>query len=99
MHLTFENLQTSELSTAQRRASELSGRISELEESLTRGQRELNRAQEANMKLQRDLRENAAQKVDQVLKRLEILYQIDQGFLTGLLTHDVCINRRNESLP
>ncbi|CAL8079383.1 unnamed protein product [Orchesella dallaii] len=57
--------QTSELSTAQRRASELSTRISELEESLTRGQRELNRAQEANMKLQRDLRENAAQKVDQ----------------------------------
>ncbi|CAG7721128.1 unnamed protein product [Allacma fusca] len=57
--------QGTELSAAQRRANELSSRISELEEALSRTQRELARAQENNAKLQRDLRENAAQKVDQ----------------------------------
>lgn len=44
----------------------MTARISDLEENLTRTQRELNRSQDSNMKLQRDLRENAAQKVDQV---------------------------------
>ena len=54
------------MSAAQRRVNELSSRVSELEEALSRTQRELARAQENNVKLQRDLRENAAQKVDQV---------------------------------
>ena len=58
--------QATELSTWQRRVSELSGRISELEEALAKTQKELIKAQEANAKLQRDLRENVAQKEDQV---------------------------------
>jgi len=40
-----------------------------VEETLSRTQRELARAQENNAKLQRDLRENQAQKVDQVIPR------------------------------
>lgn len=59
-------MQATELSTWQRRVSELSGRISELEEALAKTQKELLKAQEANAKLQRDLRENVAQKEDQV---------------------------------
>lgn len=59
-------MQATELSTWQRRVSELTGRISELEESLAKTQKELLKAQEANAKLQRDLRENVAQKEDQV---------------------------------
>ncbi|XP_023724435.1 liprin-alpha-1 isoform X4 [Cryptotermes secundus] len=57
--------QATELSTWQRRVSELTGRISELEEALAKTQKELLKAQEANAKLQRDLRENVAQKEDQ----------------------------------
>ncbi|XP_069694792.1 liprin-alpha-1 [Periplaneta americana] len=57
--------QATELSTWQRRVSELTGRISELEESLAKTQKELLKAQEGNAKLQRDLRENVAQKEDQ----------------------------------
>ncbi|XP_049844159.1 liprin-alpha-1-like isoform X26 [Schistocerca gregaria] len=57
--------QSAELSSWQRRVSELSGRISELEETLAKTQKELMKAQEANSKLQRDLRENVAQKEDQ----------------------------------
>ncbi|PSN50323.1 Liprin-alpha-1 [Blattella germanica] len=57
--------QATELSTWQRRVSELTGRISELEETLAKTQKELIKAQEANAKLQRDLRENVAQKEDQ----------------------------------
>jgi predicted nucleic acid-binding Zn-ribbon protein len=59
-------VQATELSTWQRRVSELTGRISELEEALAKTQKELLKAQEANAKLQRDLRENVAQKEDQV---------------------------------
>jgi predicted nucleic acid-binding Zn-ribbon protein len=59
-------VQATELSTWQRRVSELTGRISELEETLAKTQKELLKAQEANAKLQRDLRENVAQKEDQV---------------------------------
>lgn len=59
-------MQATELSTWQRRVSELTGRISELEETLAKTQKELLKAQEANAKLQRDLRENVAQKEDQV---------------------------------
>ncbi|KAK7869343.1 hypothetical protein R5R35_012892 [Gryllus longicercus] len=57
--------QTTELGTWQRRVSELTARVSELEETLTKTQKELIKAQEANNKLQRDLRENVAQKEDQ----------------------------------
>ncbi|XP_068082984.1 liprin-alpha-1 [Anabrus simplex] len=57
--------QTTELGTWQRRVSELTARVSELEENLTKTQKELLKAQEGNNKLQRDLRENVAQKEDQ----------------------------------
>ncbi|XP_025160239.1 liprin-alpha-1 isoform X14 [Harpegnathos saltator] len=56
---------SSELSTWQRRVAELSGRITELEETLSKTQKDLLKTQETNVKLQRDLRENAAQKKDQ----------------------------------
>ncbi|XP_076229813.1 PTPRF interacting protein alpha isoform X2 [Nomia melanderi] len=57
--------QSSELSTWQRRVAELIGRVAELEETLSKAQKDLLKTQENNVKLQRDLRENAAQKVDQ----------------------------------
>lgn len=57
--------QSSELSTWQRRVAELSGHIAELEETLSKTQKDLMKAQETGLKLQRDLRENAAQKEDQ----------------------------------
>ncbi|XP_014483691.1 PREDICTED: liprin-alpha-1 isoform X13 [Dinoponera quadriceps] len=56
---------SSELSTWQRRVAELSGRVTELEETLSKTQKDLLKTQETNVKLQRDLRENAAQKKDQ----------------------------------
>ena len=62
------------MSAAQRRVNELSSRVSELEEALSRTQRELARAQENNVKLQRDLRENAAQKVDQVRNLMGLVH-------------------------
>lgn len=62
----YTSVQATELSTWQRRVSELSSRISELEEALAKTQKELLKAQEVNAKLQRDLRENVAQKEDQV---------------------------------
>jgi septal ring factor EnvC (AmiA/AmiB activator) len=71
------SVQATELSTWQRRVSELTGRISELEETLAKTQKELLKAQETNAKLQRDLRENVAQKEDQVgLFNLLLLYSI-----------------------
>ncbi|XP_053988022.1 liprin-alpha-1 isoform X2 [Hylaeus volcanicus] len=57
--------QSSELSTWQRRVAELSGRVAELEENLSEAQKVLMKTQESNVKLQRDLRENVAQKEDQ----------------------------------
>ncbi|XP_043785886.1 liprin-alpha-1 isoform X7 [Apis laboriosa] len=57
--------QSSELSTWQRRVAELSGRVAELEETLSKTQKDLLKTQETNVKLQRDLRENVAQKEDQ----------------------------------
>ncbi|KAG7209743.1 hypothetical protein KM043_011369 [Ampulex compressa] len=57
--------QSSELSTWQRRVAELSGRVAELEESLSKAQKDLLKTQDTNVKLQRDLRENVAQKEDQ----------------------------------
>ncbi|XP_044002020.1 liprin-alpha-1-like isoform X2 [Aphidius gifuensis] len=55
----------SELTAWQRRASDLGGRVSELEETLSKAQKELVKTQDTNVKLQRDLRENVAQKEDQ----------------------------------
>lgn len=53
------------MNTWQRRAGELNGRVADLEENLSKAQKEFLRSQEANAKLQRDLRENVAQKEDQ----------------------------------
>ncbi|XP_023029525.1 PTPRF interacting protein alpha isoform X4 [Leptinotarsa decemlineata] len=57
--------QTGEISTWQRRVAEMQNRVGELEENLAKAQKELLKAQEVNSKLQRDLRENVAQKEDQ----------------------------------
>lgn len=43
----------------------MTNRVGELEENLSKAQKELLKAQETNSKLQRDIRENAAQKEDQ----------------------------------
>lgn len=43
----------------------MSSRVAELEETLAKTQKEFLKAQDANVKLQRDLRENVAQKEDQ----------------------------------
>lgn len=43
----------------------MNNRVGELEENLSKAQKELLKAQETNSKLQRDLRENVAQKEDQ----------------------------------
>ncbi|KAJ0183071.1 hypothetical protein K1T71_001047 [Dendrolimus kikuchii] len=57
--------QSAELSSWQRRVAELNNKVSELEERLTKGEKELIKKQEECAKLQRDLRENVAQKEDQ----------------------------------
>ncbi|XP_015179694.1 PREDICTED: liprin-alpha-1 isoform X15 [Polistes dominula] len=56
---------STELNTWQRRVAELSGRVAELEETLSKTQKDLLKTQEINVKLQRDLCENVAQKEDQ----------------------------------
>ncbi|KAM8717457.1 hypothetical protein ACLKA7_004192 [Drosophila subpalustris] len=62
---TIIEKQTSELSQWQRRVSDLNNKINELEENLSRVQKEHCKAQDQCSKLQRDLRENVAQKEDQ----------------------------------
>ncbi|XP_011301612.1 liprin-alpha-1 isoform X4 [Fopius arisanus] len=57
--------QSAELANWQRRVGELGGRVAELEETLSKAQKDLMKTQESNGKLQRDLRENVAQKEDQ----------------------------------
>ncbi|CAB3254380.1 unnamed protein product [Arctia plantaginis] len=57
--------QSAELSSWQRRVAELNNKVTELEERLTKGEKELAKKQEECVKLQRDLRENVAQKEDQ----------------------------------
>lgn len=57
--------QTAELSQWQRRVSDLSGKISELEETMSKNSKDFGKAQEHCVKLTRDLRENVAQKEDQ----------------------------------
>lgn len=46
--------------------AELNNKVSELEERLSKGEKELAKKQDECAKLQRDLRENVAQKEDQV---------------------------------
>ncbi|XP_055643040.1 liprin-alpha-1 isoform X2 [Toxorhynchites rutilus septentrionalis] len=62
---TIIEKQTSELSQWQRRVSDLNSKINDLEENLTKTQKEFTKSQETCVKLQRDLRENVAQKEDQ----------------------------------
>ncbi|XP_076175462.1 PTPRF interacting protein alpha isoform X12 [Ptiloglossa arizonensis] len=80
---------SSELSTWQRRVAELSGRVTELEETLSKAQKDLLKTQETNVKLQRDLRENVAQKEDQEerIATLEKRYLNAQRESSGL--HDL----------
>ncbi|CAH4037899.1 unnamed protein product [Pieris brassicae] len=56
---------SAELSSWQRRVAELNNKMTDLEEKLTKGEKELAKKQEECLKLQRDLRENVAQKEDQ----------------------------------
>lgn len=65
--LLLIEFQNQEISRWERKVGELTGRVSELEDNLSKAQRELSRAQDTNSKLQRDLRENVAQKEDQVI--------------------------------
>lgn len=58
-------LQNSELSSSSIKILELNAKIHELEESLSSSQKEAQRLQEQNGKLQRDIRESIAQKEDQ----------------------------------
>ncbi|XP_048485403.1 liprin-alpha-1 isoform X7 [Plutella xylostella] len=57
--------QSAELSSWQRRVAELNNKMAEVEERLAKGEKELVKKQEECIKLQRDLRENVAQKEDQ----------------------------------
>ncbi|XP_047531453.1 liprin-alpha-1 isoform X2 [Vanessa atalanta] len=57
--------QSAELSSWQRRVAELNNKVTELEDRLTKGEKELAKKQDECAKLQRDLRENVAQKEDQ----------------------------------
>lgn len=61
----YSRYQTAELSQWQRRVSDLNNKISEHEENLSKIQKEFAKAQDSCSKLQRDLRENVAQKEDQ----------------------------------
>lgn len=62
---TIIEKQTSELSQWQRRVSDLNNKISEQDDNLSKIQKEYSKAQDSCVKLQRDLRENVAQKEDQ----------------------------------
>ncbi|CRK93020.1 CLUMA_CG006502, isoform A [Clunio marinus] len=62
---TIIEKQTAELSQWQRRVSDLNNKINELEENISKVQKDYSKSQDMNMKLQRDLRENVAQKEDQ----------------------------------
>ena len=62
---TIIEKQTSELSQWQRRVSDLNNKINEHEDIISKTQKDYSKSQDMNMKLQRDLRENVAQKEDQ----------------------------------
>lgn len=61
-------MQTSELSEWQRRVSALKNKCDELDDSLAKVQKDYMKSQEQCSKLQRDLRENVAQKEDRSYK-------------------------------
>lgn len=61
------------MSQWQRRVSDLNNKINELEENLSRVQKEHCKAQDQCSKLQRDLRENVAQKEDQVKCKAKLI--------------------------
>jgi TolA-binding protein len=69
-------LQSSDLTAAQRRVAELTARVAELEETLSKAQKEVIKLQDTSAKLQQDLMENVAQKEDQVFFLQSILKQI-----------------------
>lgn len=73
--------QSNELSTWQRRVSEMTSRVAELEETLAKTQKELLKSQDSNVKMQHDLRENIAQKEDQVNKSIPRHEHIARCFL------------------
>uniref|UniRef100_A0A2A4J9D8 SAM domain-containing protein n=1 Tax=Heliothis virescens TaxID=7102 RepID=A0A2A4J9D8_HELVI len=60
-----QTTKSAELSSWQRRVAELNNKVSELEDRLAKGEKELAKKQDECVKLQRDLRENVAQKEDQ----------------------------------
>lgn len=62
---TIIEKQTAELSQWQRRVSDLNNRIGELDDTMSKVQKEYSKSQDQCLKLQRDLRENVAQKEDQ----------------------------------
>uniref|UniRef100_A0A146LBH9 Liprin-alpha-2 n=1 Tax=Lygus hesperus TaxID=30085 RepID=A0A146LBH9_LYGHE len=84
-----ENQQNAEIRQWERKVGELTGRVAELEDSLSKSQREISRQQDTNSKLQRDLRENVAQKEDQEerIATLEKRYLSAQRESTSL--HDL----------
>ncbi|XP_037069949.1 liprin-alpha-2-like isoform X5 [Pollicipes pollicipes] len=58
-------IQTTEITASQRRVLELQTRVAELEDALARCQKDLAKERDVTSKLQRDLKENNAQKLDQ----------------------------------
>lgn len=62
---TIIEKQTAELSQWQRRVSDLNNKINEQDDNISRITKDFSKSQDMNMKLQRDLRENVAQKEDQ----------------------------------
>ncbi|BES93596.1 SAM domain (Sterile alpha motif) [Nesidiocoris tenuis] len=81
--------QNAEIRQWERKVGELTGRVAELEDSISKAQREISRQQDTNSKLQRDLRENVAQKEDQEerIATLEKRYLSAQRESTSL--HDL----------
>lgn len=79
-------MKTAELSQWQRRVSDLNNKIAELEENVSKLQKDYCKSQEQCAKLQRDLRENVAQKEDQVSLDFTsyILVKIKMYFITIL---------------
>jgi chromosome segregation ATPase len=62
---TIIEKQTAELSQWQRRVSDLNSKINEQEDNLSKVQKDYSKSQDMCLKLQRDLRENCAQKENQ----------------------------------
>jgi chromosome segregation ATPase len=62
---TIIEKQTAELSQWQRRVSDLNNKMNEQDDNLSKTQKDYSKSQDMCLKLQRDLRENVAQKEDQ----------------------------------